>query len=106
MIVGGTLVTQWHDRIPAIRFTRAAWGVSGAGVLLALGVFMADSIRALSGGLDAVRQALPTAFNWPVFGAALLLMATPLAHAGWRSWSSRREIRGSRRFDTALSRYE
>jgi len=30
----------------------------------------------------------PTAFNWPVFGAALLLMATPLAHAGWRSLSS------------------
>ena len=106
MIVWGTLVTQWQDRIPATRFTRASWGVSWAGILLALGVFMADSIRALPGGLDTVRQVLPTAFNWPVFGAALLLMATPLAHTGWRSLLSRREVSGSRRFDTALSRYE
>jgi hypothetical protein len=88
MIVWGTLVTQWHDRNPATRFTRASWGVSGAGILLALGVFMADSIHALPEGLDTVRQVLPTAFNWPMFGTALLLMATPLAHTGWRSLSS------------------
>jgi hypothetical protein len=92
MIVWGTLVTQWPDRIPSTDFTRASWSVSGAGILLALGVFMADAIRALPGGPDTVRQVLPTAFNWPVFVAALLLMATPLAHAGWRSLSSRREI--------------
>jgi hypothetical protein len=89
MIVWGTCVTQSQDRLPATRFTRAAWGGSWAGIVLALGVFMADSIRALPGGLDTVRQVLPTAFNWPVFGAALLLIATPLAHTGWRSWSSR-----------------
>ena len=106
MIVWGTLVTQWQDRIPATRFTRASWGLSWAGILLALWVFMADSIRALPGGLDTVRQVLPTSFNWPVFGAALLLMVTPLAHAGWRSRSSRREVGGSGRLDTALSRYE
>jgi hypothetical protein len=62
---------------------------------------MADSIHTLPRGLDTVRQVLPTAFNWPMFGAALLLMATPLAHTGWRSFSSRREVSGSRRFDTA-----
>jgi hypothetical protein len=106
MIVWGTLVTQWHDRVPATRLTRASWGASWAGILLALGVFMSDSIRALPEGLDAVRQVLPTAFNWPVFGAALLLMATPLVHTGWRAWSSRRRASGSRRFDAALSRYE
>jgi heme exporter protein D len=97
MIVWGTLVTQWQDRIPATRFTRVSWGVSWAGILLALGVFMADSIRALPGGPDTVRQVLPTAFNWPAFGAALLLMAMPLAHTGWRSLSIRREVSGSRR---------
>jgi hypothetical protein len=59
--------------------------MTGAGIVLALGIFMADSIRALPGGPDTVRQVLPTAFNWPVFGAALLLMATPLAPTGWRS---------------------
>ena len=106
MIVWGTLVTQWQDRIPATRVTRASWGVSWAGILLALGVFMADSIRARPGGPDTVRQVLPTSFNWPVFGAALLLMATPLAHTGWRSLSRRREVSGSRPFDPALSRYD
>ena len=92
MIVWGTLVTQWQDRIPVTRFTRASWGVSWAGILLAPGVFMADSIRARPGGPDTVRQVLPTSFNWPAFGAALLLMATPLAHTGWRSLSSHREV--------------
>jgi hypothetical protein len=106
MIVWGTLVTQWQDGIPATRFTWASWGANWAGIVLALWVFMADAIRALPGGLDAVRQVLPTAFNWPVFSAALLLMATPLVHIGWQSLSSRREVSGSRRFDTALSRPE
>ena len=101
MIVWGTLVTQGHDREPATRFARAWWGMSGAGILIALGVFMADSIRTLPGGLNTVRQVLPTAFNWPMFDTALLLMATPLAHTGWRSLSSRREVSGSRRLDTA-----
>jgi hypothetical protein len=88
LIVWGTLVTQRQDHIPATRFTRASWVVSCTGILLALGVFMADSIRTLPDGLHTVRQVLPTAFNWPVFGAALLLMATPLAHTGWRSLSN------------------
>jgi hypothetical protein len=90
MIVWGTLVTQWPDRVPATRFTRASWGASWAGILLALWVFMADAIRALPGGSDAVRQVLPVDFNWPVFGAALVLMATPLTHAAWRSRSRHR----------------
>ena len=89
LIVWGTLVTQWQDRIPATRFTRVSWGLSWAGILLALGAFMADSMRALPGGLDAVRQVLPTDFNWPVFGAGLLLMATPLVHIAWSAFAFR-----------------
>lgn len=50
MIVWGTVVTQGRDRFPATGFTWASWGVSSAGILLALGIFMADSIRALPGG--------------------------------------------------------
>jgi hypothetical protein len=92
MIVWGTLVTQWQDRIPATRFTPASWGLSCAGMLLALWVFMADAIRVLPGGLDAIRQVLPTTFNWPVFGAALLLMAAPLAHIGSSAFAVRRTI--------------
>src|SRR5260221_10008316 len=41
MIVWGTLVTQW-ERIPVIRFWRASWALGWTGMLLALGVFMAD----------------------------------------------------------------
>lgn len=90
MIVWGTLVTQWPRRVPATRFTRASWIASWAGILLALWVFMADAIRALPKGADAVRQVLPSEFNWPVFGAALVLMAAPLAHAAWGSRPGRR----------------
>lgn len=78
MIVWGTLVTQWHDRGATTRSTQLSWGASAAGILLALWVFMADAIRVLPAGADAVRQVLPADFNWPVFGAALLLMAAPL----------------------------
>lgn len=84
MIVWGTLVTQWHERAPATRFARVTWGVSAAGILLALGVFMADAIRVLPYGADAVRRVLPTVFDWPMFGVALVLMGMPLAHSAWR----------------------
>jgi hypothetical protein len=94
MIVWGTLVSQWPDRIPATRFSRASWGLSFAGIVLALAVFMADAIRALPAGPEAVRQVLPTSFDWPLFCAALLLMAAPLAHSGTRM--GRSGGRGSR----------
>jgi len=38
---------------------------------------MIDAWRALPGGRDAVMRVLPTAFNWPLFLVALLLMASP-----------------------------
>ena len=103
MILWGTLATQSGDDATDARWARA---LACVGIVLALAVFMIDAGRALLDGRDAVLQVLPTTFNWPVFDAALLLMAAPLAHTGWRSWSSRREVSGSRRLDTALSRYE
>ena len=100
MIAWGTLVTS--DRTPATRFTqgcpdrarvsrRVSWGVCWAGILLALAVFMTDAIRALPRGSAAVRQALPTSFNWPVFAAALVLMAAPLGHTALRTPRSEKE---------------
>jgi hypothetical protein len=41
---------------------------------------MIDAWRALPYGRDAVQQVLPTSFNWPVFGVALLLIASPALH--------------------------
>ena len=77
MILWGTLVTQ-NDR--AETDTRWTWTLAGAGIMLALAVFMTDAWRALPHGRDAILQVLPTTFNWPVFCLALLLMSSPALH--------------------------
>ena len=86
MILWGTLATQLGK---AATDARWAWALGWVGIALALAVFMIDAWRALPDGRDAVLQVLPTAFNWPVFCAALLLMATPLAHTGWSAFAFR-----------------
>ena len=83
MIIWGTLATQCAESRPVTHLTRTLWGLSALGIALALYVFMADSLRSIPQGLDATRSVLPTSFNWWVFCAALTLMATPVAHAGW-----------------------
>jgi hypothetical protein len=83
MVAWGTLVTQFP--IDDVLDSRAApWVVSGLGTSLALYVFMADSLHLVHRGLDAARQVLPTHFNWPLFGVALVLMATPVLRIGWQ----------------------
>jgi hypothetical protein len=77
MVVWGTLATQSPD---GAKDARWAWAAGGAGVVLALGVFMIDAWRALPDGREAVLQVLPTTFNWPLFVVALLLMASPALH--------------------------
>lgn len=78
MIVFGTLVTQFGGD------THGAWPCRGgaaacvAGMALALYVFMADAIGVVAQGEAALRQMLPARFNWPLFGVALLLIATPV----------------------------
>ena len=77
MIVWGTLATQSRDEATDARWT---WAFAGAGIVLALAVFMVDTWRALPDGRDAVLQVLPTTFNWPLFWVAVLLMASPALH--------------------------
>lgn len=77
MIVWGTLVTQWPALQP-VAFTRAAWTLSAIGIVLALYVFMADALRVIDEGIDATTRVLPTAFNWPLFAAAVTMMAAPI----------------------------
>ena len=86
MISWGTIATQSDD---AATDARWAWALASVGIALALAVFMIDAWRALPDGRDAVLQVLPTTFNWPLFGAALLLMATPLAYTGWSAFAFR-----------------
>lgn len=84
MILFGTLVTQ----CPA--GTQAPWprwpslAAFGVGAALALYVFMADAIRLPERTETALRQMLPTQFNWPLFSFALVLMALPVIEVGRR----------------------
>jgi hypothetical protein len=75
MILWGTLATQSDD---GATDTRWAWTLAGAGIALALAVFMIDAWRALPYGRDAVLRVLPATFNWPVFWLAVVLMASPV----------------------------
>lgn len=93
MIAWGTLATQGDDDTVEGRW---AWALGGAGIALALAVFMADAWRALPGGREAVLQALPITFNWRLFLVALGLMTSPVLHRLAR-------LRGSRRTASPIS---
>ena len=77
MIAGGTLASRPAVPGAGTPAARLSWRLSWLGIALALYVFMADSLRALSQGLD-VTQTLPQTFNWLVFWLALALMAAPV----------------------------
>jgi len=78
MIVWGTRVTQF-EREPASRVTNfAAWALNFTGMMIALYVFMADTLRVADQGVPVVRKVLPSEFNWPLFFVALVLMAAPV----------------------------
>jgi len=79
MIVGGTLASQTTVRCPATQLTRTLRTLQGLGIVLALYVFMADSLRVVHHGLDVATTVLPRAFNWSMFCLAFTLMAAPVA---------------------------
>ena len=81
LVAAGALAVVREERGEALGFTSIDWSAVGAGTLLALYVFMADALRALPGGIEAVSRARPTQFNWPLFLVALLAMAFPLMRA-------------------------
>jgi hypothetical protein len=78
MIVWGTLASQF-ERPPLSALSNwRMWALNFIGVVLALYVFMADAIRVSGGGVEALRNLLPEAFNWPLFLVALALMSAPV----------------------------
>ncbi len=90
MITWGTLATQFEPK-PASRVSNMAiWSIAFLGMLLALYVFMADSLRVADQGVEVIRKVLPTEFNWPLFLAALALMAAPVARLLWTVLHGRR----------------
>jgi hypothetical protein len=88
MIVGGTLAARpamqtVQTRLTSRRERLTGWCLQGAGVALALYVFMADALAATTRGLDPAHT-LPSRFNWPLFTMAFALMSAPVAHEVWR----------------------
>src|SRR6267154_353778 len=74
MILWGTLVSTWRIK-PAPRGTEwKLWTLNFLGAAIALRVFMADSMKVADQGVDALRNVLPTSFNWPWFCLAVFLM--------------------------------
>ncbi len=81
-----------------------SWLVSLAGAFLAFYTFIADALRALGNGPQAVRNVLPVGYNWLLFTLALTLMALPLLDMFWRGLiapKSRSRIEKSRQASSA-----
>jgi hypothetical protein len=94
MLAWGTLATAAPVPSPGTGSGVRLWSAAAVGAALALYVFMADALRAVPQGFEAVRMVLPTAFNWPLFLVALGLMAVPVAPMIWSA-----VLRGSPRGD-------
>jgi hypothetical protein len=78
MIVWGTLASRSEQEGPHPGTSPLPWALNFLGIGLALYVFMADALHTCGQGVDALRNMLPTRFNWPLFLFASLLMAAPI----------------------------
>lgn len=81
MIIGGTMVTQFDGPLWPRKYSIA---IGGLGIVVALVVFMETAIRALPGGEEASRVALPTKFNWGGFAVACVLMSVVIWDLVWQ----------------------
>ena len=89
MVAWGTLATQF-ERAPTTGWSNlATWAMNISGILLALYVFMTDSIQVADQGVGVIRKVLPTEFNWPLFLVALALMSAPVIRELMALWFSR-----------------
>lgn len=84
LVFWGTFASQFEQAHTAASSNWRVWILSLIGIVLALYVFMADSIAAAHRGLDAIRAVLPKQFNWPLFCVALVLMSAPEMQIGRR----------------------
>jgi hypothetical protein len=98
MIFWGTLASQSEVRSKAGWTPALLWLLTLCGVMLALYVFMADSISVAGQGTAALRNVFPTRFKWSLFRVALLLMAAPLPRLislQIRTFATERQASGS-----------
>jgi hypothetical protein len=83
--VVAVLTVVGMERGEPLRITPARVGLVALGGLLALYVFMSDSLRALLQGRTDWATLRPGSFQWPLFLVALAMMALPSLMAA-RSW--------------------
>jgi hypothetical protein len=76
MVVWGSLVTHFESALPPEDWR--VWLASAMGMAVALYCFMVDAWHASKGGELALRQMLPTQFDWYLFVIAIALMAAPI----------------------------
>ena len=79
LIAWGTLASQMTGPNSARAEGWKSWALNFTGIVLALYVFMADTLRVADQGLETVCQVLPAQFNWPLFCVALGFMSAPVA---------------------------
>jgi len=84
MIIGGSLAVLGELTLTPAWPHGWAWVLNFCGIGLALYTFMLTALKVMDGGEQAIRQALPVSFNWPLFGLALILLAVPMADMGWQ----------------------
>jgi hypothetical protein len=81
--VVAALAVMRIERGERLGFTPARWSVAALGGLLALYVFMSDSLHALLQVRVDWNTLRPEPFKWPLFLVALVLMALPSLAATW-----------------------
>jgi hypothetical protein len=78
LVVGGTLASRLDQPGRRVRVSLEALACCLCGILVALYVFMADSLRAWWAGGAASGVIAPTTFNWWLFVIAVTLMTIPV----------------------------
>jgi hypothetical protein len=89
MILWGTLASQFESA-PASGSVWTAWSLNAIGMLLALYIFMTDTLAVAREGVEVIRNVVPARFNWPLFLVALGLMAAPVIRLGRQICSPQR----------------
>ncbi|MBI5388670.1 MAG: hypothetical protein HZA90_28750 [Verrucomicrobia bacterium] len=89
MVVYGTLLSQFEPPPSGAGSNWRVWLAGLSGMVLALYVFMADALRVVGQGRQALENLLPTHFNWTLFLLALALMAVPILATSRRIWGQR-----------------
>jgi hypothetical protein len=84
MIIWGTFAVLFERNPPPTLSNWGGWICCFSGGMLALLVFMTDTLRVANQGVPVIREVLPTHFNWPLFAVAFGLMSVPVLIESWR----------------------